>query len=161
MDASGERTAFLNGIDRACSEMGAKDMSAPLRKFACISGAFELDPISFVRGFDGIVKRAYDEDRRGMFRRLLPWLLVPAAVYGAAKFGDMWGRHAYANDNDRGPVAGPLTSLMEHLSGGRLQYVGRRTAKTLAADWRSRPMTALQHERLHRTGSTIDPEEFG
>lgn len=161
MNATEERRAFASGIANFCSRNGTPEFSEPLAKFAEHSAAFELDPVSFAAGFDGFVKKAYDEDMRGMFRRLLPWLLVPATIYGAAKLGDMWGRHAYATGNDRGPVLGPLTGMLERFSGTGLHYVGRRNAMAISSDWKSRPMTAVEHERLHRTGSTTDPNLLG
>lgn len=160
MNASEEKQAFARGIADFCSRNGTPEFSVPLAKFAEYSDAFELDPKAFASGFDGFIKKAYDDDK-SMFRKLLPWLIVPAAIYGTAKLGDMWGRHAYATDNDRGPVVGPLMGMLERFSGNKLRYVGSRNAKAIAADWKSKPYTAVEHERLHRTGSTIDPKLLG
>lgn len=163
MDASEERQAFARGIADFCSRNGCRGIAVPLAKFAECSDAFELDPAGFAAGFGRFVKRAFPEEgeRRSALRRLLPWILVPAGLYGAAKLGDMWGRHAYATENDRGPVSGPLVGLLERMTGRKLQHVGRRNALVMKNDWKSRPLTAENHESLHRTGSLIPAEAFG
>jgi hypothetical protein len=154
MDASEEKQAFARGIADFCSRNGTPEFSVPLAKFAEYSDAFKLDPGAFASGFDSFIKRAYSDDGRSLLRRILPWILVPAGIYGVMKAGDMWGRHAYANGNDRGPVAGPLMGLLESANGQPMRYVGRRNAKAIRSNWKLRPLTADEHELIHRTGSS-------
>ena len=160
MNASEEKQAFARGIADFCSRNGTPEFSVPLAKFAEYSDAFELDPKAFASGFDGFIKRAYADDDRSLLSKILPWILIPAGLYGVAKFGDMWGRHAYANNNDRGPVAGPLMSILESATGDKRRYVGRRMPKAVSADWKSKPLTAEQLENFHRTGSIKNPEDL-
>ena len=154
MDASEEKQAFARGIADFCARNGTPEFAVPLAKFAEHSDAFALDPGAFAAGFDGFIKRAYPEERKSFLRRILPWILIPAGLYGAARLGDMWGRHAYANNNDNGPIFGPIAEALSSATGQDMHYVGRRNAKAIRSDWKSRPMTADQLERLHRTGSS-------
>lgn len=153
MNASEEKQAFARGIADFCSRNGTPEFSAPLAKFAEYSDAFELDPKAFASGFDGFIKKAYRRDRDSTLKKILPWLLVPAGIYGAARLGDMWGRHAQATDNDRGPITGPLMSLIENLTGKKYHYIGRNGAKAISTDWKLKPLTAEENENLYRFGT--------
>lgn len=87
------------------------------------------DPRSFVEGVASFCKQAQARERGDSpFRRVLPWLLGLAGIYGAMKFGSGWGRYAEKTDNPNGPVKGPIAKLLE-LSlpeGNRVVWPGQK-----------------------------------
>lgn len=162
MNSSDEKQAFARGIADFCSRNGIPEFSVPLAKFAEYSDAFEVDPEAFNRGVDRFIKTAYaDDDRRGFLRKLLPWILVPAGLYGALQLGDAWGRHASDTKNPRGPIKGIFHKILEDISGKDLSYVGRKAGRTLAESPRYQPISREAHEWLDRTGIPVDPDFFG
>lgn len=162
MDESAEKQAFAKGIANFCSRTGSQEFAKPIEKFAGFAESYSMDPASFMAGMEKAVKKAgvYD-DGNSTLRSILPWILIPAAFYGASKWGEIWGRHADATGNHRGPVAGPLHALVESLSGRKMTYVGPKASKILANSPDLKPLTADQHERLSRTGTTLSPDFFG